>query len=219
MSDRQSVGKRFVGVPEDDAKVEVALARLRELLHEIAACEGDEPSVTASVGELTSVATRDAIERLGSAVWAAAAEPAARPVTPDGGRDLVSLSWALIEPADAVQLGLAVDALVQAWSVDRVDFVTDAVAELAEIYGRRPETLVAEAIRLRGLLALGGDDELDHLAWVLGAGGERVVLDQPTYATYQRALDRILGVWPSPVDVSVTEHAYEPQRPQEPRNH
>lgn len=52
-----------------------------------------------------------------------------------------------------------------------------------------------EAARLQGLLALPWDDDLGRLACALGARTGRVVLDEATYACYQRVLDRILAIW------------------------
>jgi hypothetical protein len=105
--------------------------------------------------------------------------------------------------ADLVQLGLAAQALGQAWALRHDELVADALAEMAGTDGRKPEDLVAEAARLHGLLSLAWDDDVSQLARALPASGGRVVLTEATHGAYRRVVDRILGIW----------HAGDPRAP------
>lgn len=108
---------------------------------------------------------------------------------------MVALAWAVVERADLVATGLAIQALGRAWGVDRDEIVVDAVAELSRAYQMKPEDLVAEAARLHGLLSLPWNGDVDLLARVLAAGAGRVVLGREAHEAYGRVGARILAIW------------------------
>lgn len=191
---REYAQRRPVAIPDTDGEVRAALGRLDELLGMVVDDDDDEFSSPVVAGQL-SVAARESVRRLSSAVAAAERGPIAQPVAPDGQFELVPLAWAVVERADLVATGLAIQALGRAWGVDRDEIVVDAVVELSRAYQMKPEDLVAEAARLHGLLSLPWDGDVDLLARVLAAGAGRVVLGRGAHEAYRRAVARILGIW------------------------
>ena len=193
---REHADRRVAAIPDTEGDVQAALGRLEELLSLVAAWLEEEADRDGAGGSGLAVGpSREAVRRLGTAVRAAEAAAPAQPVAPDGRYQLVPLAWAIVERADLVQLGLAAQALGQAWALRHDELVADALAEMAGTDGRTPEDLVAEAARLQGLLSLAWDDDVSQLARALPAGAGRVVLTEATHGAYQRVVDRILAIW------------------------
>ena len=83
------------------------LGRLEELLLYMGEGDEDERKGQAGLSEITTRATGEAVGRLASAVLAVESAPRTQPVALDGCYELVPLTWAVVERADLVQLGLA----------------------------------------------------------------------------------------------------------------
>ncbi len=193
---RAHADKRLVAVPATGGKVLRLLGHLGELLlHGVALQDNHDPGHRIVLVRLAPEPICGALTRLASAISAAESRPPAQPVAPDGRLDLVPLSWAAVDRADLIQLGLAAQALGQAHASGGTD------PDLAQPEWQMND-LVALASLLHGLLWLPWDDDVSHLAKVLPAGAGRVVLDEAGHAAHQRILSRILAVWhadhPSP---------------------
>ena len=193
---REHAEKRLVAIPDTEGEVQAALGRLDQLLGLVAAWqEEDHDRGEVGLDQLALGPSREAVWRLASAVRRSGGEATGSTSAPDGRYELVPLGWAVVERADLVQLGLAAQALGRAWALRHDELVADALAEMAEAEAGRPEDLVAEAARLQGLMALGWDDDVSHLAHALPVNGGRVVLSEAAHRAYERVVDRILGIW------------------------
>lgn len=183
-----------VAIPDTDGDVRAALNRLDELLGAVVDDQPGESASSVAAGQLTPAA-HQAVRRLSSAVDAAERGAVAQPVAPDDCYELVPLAWAVVERADLVAMGLAVQAIGRAWGLGGDEAVADGVVAAAEASRMKPVDVVAEAARLHGLVSLPWDDDVDLLAGLLPAGSGRVVLDQTAHLAYERVADRILRIW------------------------
>ena len=182
---------RPVAIPDTEGEIQGALDRLNALLG-LAGPDEHEPGPASPV---VTDAARQAAARLATAVRAAEAASPAQPVAPDGRYELVPIIWAHAETADLAELGLVVQALGRAWASRSEDLAVDALEDLAETAGCKPEDLIAEAARLHGLLSLPWDDTVSALVDALPPGAGRIVLDRAAHGAYQQLVDRILGIW------------------------
>lgn len=178
-----------VAIPDDGGEVLFTLGLFGDLVAALDAAVVDGlDEGAAAIRVLTVVRARHALERVTRAVVRTTSVPASQPVAPDGRFELVPLWWAVLAAGDVVDLSWAGLALGTAW-VARDELVADVLVDL----GR--DDLVAQLIRLNGLLPAPLNVDVARLAGALRPGAGRVVLSASLMEAYDRLTGRIITTW------------------------
>lgn len=121
-------------------------------------------------------------------------EPAVQPVASDGRFELVPLHTMQVGRIDLARIRDAAAHVVAAGKERQGD---EALLDAVDEWSSQVPDLVGVTERLRAVLGLEWDDDVDVLHACLGGTGHprRLVLDEAQMDAYQRVSQRILATW------------------------